>query len=179
MKIPPYLQVRLEVLGPFAKTADGNRYMVFAVDPNTYWTEAKALTENTPQQISRFILSLYFRFGRAEVNVVGQKSEFCKSLAVNLQVLLEEQNLHHADEPVEHAQKIFHVRHGVEQLFSLEDRGSDAGITVGGMALNEEGIYPNLRILLPFWTALNQICVKAPEKSRSFHECFEHGATCR
>ncbi|GAU95971.1 hypothetical protein RvY_07486 [Ramazzottius varieornatus] len=135
-------KVRLEILGPFSTTTDGSRYLVFAVDPSTYWTEARALSQCNTDQIARFALSLLARFGRTEMSVVGQKPDFCAQLARSLESVLDMQN----DFPqgmgqMDRNNHVTHGRHGAEHVYRLRDPpgGMNAGVTTGGMALDSDG----------------------------------------
>ncbi|OQV15664.1 hypothetical protein BV898_10251 [Hypsibius exemplaris] len=132
-------KVRLEILGPFTTTAEGHRYLVFAVDVHTYWMEGRSLAHSSPDLIARFIFSLFARFGRAEFSVVGQKADFCRQLAASLQALLRSQDSSYGMGPTNNSGVVHHGRHGAEQVYHLPDLGPDAGITTGGMALNPDG----------------------------------------
>ncbi|XP_055331014.1 LOW QUALITY PROTEIN: uncharacterized protein LOC129583287 [Paramacrobiotus metropolitanus] len=130
-------KIRVEILGNFPPTPDGHRYLIFAVDTCTYWTEARALPESSPEAIARFLLSLYFRFGRCEISVSKQKYAVCQKVAECFRELLQQHDIHPAtpDTAV-----LRHTQYGVDQLFVLQDRGADAGVTTGGMALDKNGL---------------------------------------
>ena len=104
--------------------------------------EARALTLCNTMQVARFALSLFARFGRADLNVVGQKADFCAQLSKSLQSLLDLQNeLPEGMGQIDGHNPVSHGRHGAEHVYRLTDPpgGVDAGITTGGMALDKDG----------------------------------------
>ena len=117
----------MEILGPFTATASGKRYLIFAVDPATFWTEATALTQNTPAEISQFVSVLLYRFGRAEFSIVGQTVVFCKEIADALQtIFMQTDSANGATGLV-----VKHIRYGVEHRLVVDGVGPESGITTG------------------------------------------------
>lgn len=51
----PFYQIGIDIVGPLPRTANGNRYIVVAIDYLTKWPEAKALIEATAEQVAQFI----------------------------------------------------------------------------------------------------------------------------
>lgn len=57
----------IDYIGPFPETKSGNKYIIAATDCLSKWPEAKAVPRNDAQTTTKFLHSLYCRYGAADV----------------------------------------------------------------------------------------------------------------
>nr|GEZ78346.1 reverse transcriptase domain-containing protein [Tanacetum cinerariifolium] len=66
----------IDFMGPFPSSR-GNKYILVAVDYLSKWVEAKALPNNDARVVSKFLQSLFARFGAPRAIISDRGTHFC------------------------------------------------------------------------------------------------------
>lgn len=72
----PFQHVHIDVAGPFTKTFDQNMYIIAAMCRLTKYAVAKAIRVKDAETASKFLQSLFMRFGHIEVITTDNGTEF-------------------------------------------------------------------------------------------------------
>lgn len=77
----PFQQIGMDLLGPFPKSASGNRWIIVATDYLTRYAETKALPSGTATEVAKFFVeSIVLRHGAPEVIITDRGSSFTAQL---------------------------------------------------------------------------------------------------
>ncbi|GJW02331.1 reverse transcriptase domain-containing protein [Tanacetum coccineum] len=73
----------IDFMGPFP-SSKGNKYILVAVDYLSKWVEAKALPTNDARVVSKFLKSLFARFGAPRAIISDRGTYFCNDQFANV-----------------------------------------------------------------------------------------------
>ena len=68
--------VGIDLMGPFPKTRQGNKYIVAASDLFSKWTEARPIPSKEAKQVVGFLQSICCRLGPMDIMIADQGREF-------------------------------------------------------------------------------------------------------
>ena len=83
----PFLGWSIDAAGPFPKDADGNRFLLVAVDPFSKWVEARPVPSLHSWRAAEFLEDIMHRWGKPRYVRTDHGSEFKGSFARLCKVL--------------------------------------------------------------------------------------------
>ena len=83
----PFLGWSIDATGPFPKDADGNRFLLVAVDPFSKWVEARPVPSLHSWRAAEFLEDIMHRWGKPRYVRTDHGSEFKGSFARLCKVL--------------------------------------------------------------------------------------------
>jgi hypothetical protein len=77
----PFERIQIDIMGPFTRSSNGNKYVVTAVDYLTKWMEAKALREISAETVAKFIIEqIVLRSGLPRIIQTDRGTNFTSDL---------------------------------------------------------------------------------------------------